>query len=78
MTNLSDPAALGSGIATAFVATIYGVAIANLLLLPVASKLRSVVFDAYQYREMMLEGLLSIAQGQNPLAIRVKLEGYLR
>ncbi len=78
MTNLAEPSALGSGIATAFVATIYGVAIANLFLLPVASKLRSVVLTGYQYREMMLEGLLAIAQGHNPIAIRVKLEGYLK
>ena len=78
MTNLADPSALGSGIATAFVATIYGVAIANLILLPIASKLRSIVFTSYQYREMMLEGMLSIAQGHNPISIRVKLEGYLK
>ncbi|MCW8884091.1 MAG: flagellar motor protein [Motiliproteus sp.] len=78
MTNLANPSSLGSGIATAFVATIYGVAIANLLLLPIASKLRAIVFSGYQYREMMLEGMLSIAQGHNPVAIRVKLEGYLK
>ncbi|MEH6625212.1 MAG: flagellar motor protein [Motiliproteus sp.] len=78
MSNLADPSSLGSGIATAFVATIYGVAIANLFLLPVSSKLRSIVSSGYQYREMMLEGLLSIAQGHNPAAIRVKLEGYLK
>ncbi|OMH30055.1 flagellar motor protein [Motiliproteus sp. MSK22-1] len=78
MTNLAEPSALGSGIATAFVATIYGVAAANLILLPIASKLRSIVFASYQYREMMLEGMLSIAQGHNPVSIRVKLEGYLK
>ena len=78
MSNLSDPTALGSGIATAFVSTIYGVAVANLILLPVSSKLRAIVFSDYQYREMMLEGLLSISQGQNPVTLRVKLEGYLK
>ncbi len=78
MSNLSDPDALGSGIATAFVATIYGVAVANLILLPIASKLRAIVLESYQYREMMLEGMLCIARGQNPIAIRVKLEGYLQ
>ncbi len=78
MSNLAEPSALGAGIATAFVATIYGVAIANLLLLPIASKLRAIILAGYQYREMMLEGLLSIAQGQNPVAIRIKLEGYLK
>lgn len=78
MTNLSQPDALGSGIATAFVATIYGVGFANLILLPIASKLRAIVFREYQYREMMLDGMLSIVQGQNPIAIRVKLDGYLQ
>ncbi|WP_207062448.1 flagellar motor protein [Motiliproteus sp. SC1-56] len=78
MTNLGNPTSLGLGIATAFVSTIYGVGIANLFFLPVASKLRSIVFRQYQYREMMLDGMLAIVQGHNPGAIRVKLEGYLK
>lgn len=78
MANLSDPDTLGAGIATAFVATIYGVGLANLLLLPIAGKLRSLVHRRYQFHEMMLEGFLSIAQGHNPLAIRLRLESYLR
>ncbi len=78
MTNLSSPSTLGSGIATAFVATVYGVGIANLVLLPIAGKLKSIILLRYQYHEMMLEGFLSIAQGHNPLAIRVRLESYLR
>lgn len=77
MTNLADPESLGSGIATAFVATIYGVGLANLLLLPIANKLRSIVLMEYQYREMMVDGLLAIGQGQNPANIRLRLEGYL-
>lgn len=78
MVNLSEPDTLGNGIATAFVATIYGVGFANLILLPIASKLRTIILKEYQYREMMLDGMLSIAQGQNPIAIRVKLDGYLK
>lgn len=78
MSNLSEPDALGHGIATAFVATVYGVGFANLVLLPIASKLRAIIFREYQYREMMLDGMISIIQGQNPIAIRVKLDGYLR
>lgn len=78
MTNLADPETLGSGIATAFVATVYGVGLANLLLLPMASKLRGVILSEYRYREMMLEGMLSIAQGHNPMSIRVKLDGYMQ
>lgn len=77
MGNLSDPSLLGSGIAVAFVATIYGVALANLFLLPVANKLKSLVLQQSRYREMMLEGLLAIAEGENPRAIEMKLEGFL-
>ncbi|WP_210395717.1 flagellar motor protein [Motiliproteus sediminis] len=78
MTNLADPSTLGAGIATAFVATVYGVGLANLILLPISSKLRGVVLRQYQYREMMLEGLLAVVEGQNPMAIRSRLEGYLK
>lgn len=78
MTNLGSPDMLGSGIATAFVATIYGVGLANLVLLPIAGRLKSIILQRYQYHEMMLEGFLSIAQGHNPLAIRMRLESYLR
>ena len=77
MGNLADPSKLGAGIATAFVATIYGVALANLLLLPVASKLRSIIRAQSNQREMMIDGLLSIADGENPRTIELKLEGYL-
>ncbi|UAW99385.1 flagellar motor protein [Halopseudomonas nanhaiensis] len=77
MGNLADPSMLGRGIAVAFVATIYGVALANLLLLPVANKLKSVVMQQSCYREMLLEGLMSIAEGENPRSIEMKLEGFL-
>jgi chemotaxis protein MotA len=77
MRNLADPSQLGSGIATAFVATIYGVGIANLLLLPIASKLKGVVQSQYHYREMIVEGIVAIAEGENPRAIEMKLQGYL-
>ena len=77
MGNLADPSMLGRGIAVAFVATIYGVALANLFLLPVANKLKSVVLQQSCYREMLLEGLMSIAEGENPRSIEMKLEGFL-
>lgn len=77
MGNLADPSLLGRGIAVAFVATIYGVALANLLLLPVAAKLKSVVMQQSSYREMLLEGLMSISEGENPRSIEMKLEGFL-
>lgn len=77
MQNLSDPAQLGPGIAVAFVATIYGVAFANLFLLPVANKLKLCAREVSQYRELMVEGVISIANGENPRSIELKLSGYL-
>lgn len=77
MQNLADPSKLGSGIATAFVATIYGVGLANLFMLPMASKLKSLVHDQAQFREMIIEGIISIAEGENPRNIETKLHGYL-
>ncbi|WP_307988358.1 flagellar motor protein, partial [uncultured Pseudomonas sp.] len=72
MGNLADPGQLGSGIAVAFVATIYGVASANLVLLPIASKLKAIAMRQSLYREMLLEGILSIAEGENPRSIELK------
>lgn len=77
MGNLADPSKLGSGIATAFVATIYGVGLANMLFLPIASKLKSVIKTRSNYRDMVIEGLTAIADGENPRTIEMKLEGYL-
>ncbi len=77
MNNLTDPAVLGPGIAMAFVATIYGVGLANFFFLPIASKLKTLADDLSQYQEMLLDGLVSIAEGENPRAIVNKLEGYL-
>ncbi len=77
MGNLADPTKLGAGIATAFVATIYGVGAANLVFLPVAGKIKSIVKLQSNQREMMIEGLIAIADGENPRTIEMKLEGYL-
>jgi chemotaxis protein MotA len=77
MNNLADPAALGPGIAIAFVATIYGVGLANFFFLPMANKLKTLADNLSHYQEMLLEGLVSIAEGENPRAISTKLEGYL-
>ena len=78
MGNLADPSELGRGIAVAFVATIYGVAIANLFLLPVAGKIRSAIREQSNYRELLIEGIIAIAEGENPRAIELKLTGFLR
>ncbi|WP_432745029.1 flagellar motor protein [Methylobacter sp. G7] len=77
MQNLTNPELLGQGIATAFVATIYGVGSANLVFLPVANKLKAHVLALTQAREMLAEGIISIAEGQNPRNIKLKLGGYL-
>jgi chemotaxis protein MotA len=77
MQNLADPSKLGSGIATAFVATIYGVGLANLFLLPFGSKLKSLAMSRTHYRDMIIEGIVSIAEGENPRNIESKLQGYL-
>jgi chemotaxis protein MotA len=77
MQNLSDPSKLGAGIATAFVATIYGVGLANLLFIPVAAKLKSQIQAYSQAREMVVEGIAAIAEGENPRNIEIKLQGYL-
>jgi chemotaxis protein MotA len=77
MGNLSDPSKLGSGIAVAFVATIYGVGVANLLLIPIASKLLNLARKESQFRDLIIEGIISIAEGESPRAIELKLNGFL-
>lgn len=77
MQNLTNPELLGQGIATAFVATIYGVGSANLVFLPVANKLKNHVQELTQVREILAEGIISIAGGENPRNIKLKLGGYL-
>jgi len=76
MQNLGDPEKLGGGIATAFVATIYGVGLANLFLLPFANKLKNQIAQRTMYLEMVIEGIVSIAEGENPRHIESKLQGY--
>jgi chemotaxis protein MotA len=77
MENLSDPAKLGSGIAVAFVATIYGVGAANLIFLPVAKKLMANIGRLITHREMLVDGLVGIANGDNPRIVESRLKGYL-
>jgi chemotaxis protein MotA len=77
MENLADPSALGSGIAVAFVATVYGVGGANLFFLPMGSKIKIKAKDLIAGKLMVVEGLLSVAQGENPRMIEEKLSGFL-
>lgn len=68
---------VGRGIAVAFVATIYGVAAANLFFLPAAGKLRLRLRQEQMLKEMMLEGVASILEGMNPRILEIKLMGFL-
>ena len=77
MQHLDNIQEVGRGIAVAFVATIYGVGIANLFFLPFAGKMRIQLHDDHQRREMMLEGVISILEGMNPRMLEVKLSGFL-
>jgi chemotaxis protein MotA len=77
MQNLADPSKLGAGIAAAFTATVYGIGLANLFLLPIANKLKTTVQAQSHVREMVIEGMIAIAQGDNPRSIEARLQGYL-
>ncbi|MDR0997120.1 MAG: flagellar motor protein [Zoogloeaceae bacterium] len=77
MDNLADPAKLGLGIATAFVATVYGVGLANLVYIPIANKLKTLIAAQVARREMLIDGIAAIAVGENPRIIESRLTGYL-
>lgn len=77
MQNLSDPSKLGAGIAVAFVATIYGLFIANLILLPFSSRIKFNYKKIYIAKEIMLEGVLAIQAGESPALIERKLNSFI-
>jgi chemotaxis protein MotA len=77
MKHLENIAEVGRGIAVAFVATIYGVGVANLVLLPIAAKIRAHCALEMRLREMVVEGVVCIAEGLNPRLIHRKLESFL-
>ncbi len=76
MENLSDPDNLGQGIATAFVATIYGVGLANLFLIPASRKLQTIIRQFSLEKEMIVEAMVMIAQGDNPHNVAAQLHAY--
>ena len=76
MENLSDPSKLGGGIATAFVATVYGVGAANLFFLPIANKLKRKIGVEKERKTLIAEGVLSIQAGLNPRVLEEKLASY--
>jgi chemotaxis protein MotA len=77
MKHIDDISAVGAGIATAFVATIYGVGLANLVLLPLAQRLRFRSQRAMLMNELVAEGVMGIRQGINPVMLRVKLGAFV-
>jgi chemotaxis protein MotA len=77
MQSLGEPAKLGAGIAVAFIATIYGVGLANLVFLPIAGKLKMLIMKELVLREMLIDGLVMIANAENPRFIENKLKGYI-
>jgi chemotaxis protein MotA len=78
MKHLEDIKEVGRGIAVAFVATVYGVAAANLFFLPAANKIKARMKIGLQMKELMLEGVIGIVEGLNPKLIRSKLSAYIR
>ncbi|TCS39153.1 chemotaxis protein MotA [Paucimonas lemoignei] len=78
MENLANPAQLGSGIAVAFVATIYGVGLANLVFLPIGNKLKSLLAREVAQREMLIAAFFGIALGDNPRVIQERMSAHRR
>jgi chemotaxis protein MotA len=77
MGNLSDTSKLGGGIAVAFVATIYGLMVANIICIPISSKLKIRMKEEILRRIMILEGLIAIQNGENPHFIEQKLKAFV-
>ena len=77
MQNLSDPSKLGAGIAVAFVATIYGLFAANLVMIPISTRIKFIYQKVFTYKNMILEGVLAIQAGESPILIERKLRSYL-
>ncbi len=75
--NLSDPGSLGPSISVAFIATLYGVGMANVVLLPVATKLKMLSSEEIELRTMTLEGILAIQAGDNPRVVADKLLSFI-
>ena len=77
MQNLSDPSKLGAGIAVAFVATIYGLFAANLVMIPLGTRIKFIYQGVFLYKNMILEGILSIQAGESPVLIERKLRSFI-
>jgi len=77
MKNLSDVNEVGHGIAVSFVATVYGVALANIVMLPAANKIKARTHEQIRLMELTMEGVTGIVEGMNPKLLRVKLEAFV-
>ena len=77
MQNLSDPSKLGAGIAVAFVATIYGLFAANLVMIPISTRIKFIYQGVFLYKNMILEGVLSIQAGESRVRIERKLRSFI-
>src|SRR5690349_20370091 len=75
--NLSEPDKLGPLIASAFLATLYGIFFANAAFLPLASKLKSKSAEEAHLKQLIVEGVLAVQSGDNPRVVREKLDAYL-
>ena len=78
MRHFSNLQSVGFGIGTAFVSTIYGLALAKLLLLPAAHRIRARVAENFEIQEMIIEGVLSLTDHVHPALIRLRLSAYMR
>jgi chemotaxis protein MotA len=77
MSNLDDPSKLGGGIAVAFVATIYGLAIANIIALPIGSKLKMRVAQQVHEKNMIMQGIVALQNGENPHFLSQRLRAFI-
>jgi chemotaxis protein MotA len=77
MQSLTDPSKLGAGIAVAFISTLYGVGLANLVFLPISGKLKLIILQQVNVREMFIDGVMMIANGENTRYLENKLQGYM-
>jgi chemotaxis protein MotA len=76
--HFSNIASVGHGIGTAFVSTIYGLTLANLVLLPIANRIRARVADTFEVQELVMESVIALVDGAHPVAIRQRLSAFLR
>lgn len=76
--HFSNVALVGHGIGTAFVSTIYGLTLANLVLLPIANRIRARVADVFEVQELIMESVLALVEGVHPMALRQRLTSFLR